>query len=63
MSGLTIANFAGELNIPVFWIMVVHYSSYPSITMTVNKILHKCQKISEDHMIIHISNDDIKAPF
>ena len=63
MPGLKIVNYVGELNICIVLdngymlsIMYKHvYNRY--------KVLHKCQKIPTDNMIIHIGNGDIPSTF
>ena len=63
-SGMTIANFAGELNIPSLFGQWLHSFHIAKSYCDQYEILHKCQeKTSPDHMAMYTCNSDIKVHF
>ena len=60
---MTITTFAEELNIPEFLDNSCTFSIMLKYYYDSDKILHKCHKMSDDNMVMYISNGDIKEHF
>ena len=63
MTGFTIANFAGELNIPVFLDNGCAFSFTPKTFCDRHEVLYKCKNIAADNMVIQTGNRDTKVHF
>ena len=63
MSGMTIANFTRELNIPVSLDSGCSFH-HAKNAINLHGILHKCKKMSSpDYMVILSCNGDLKVDF
>ena len=63
MTVLIMADYVGELNIPIILSNCCMLSIMPKHLYARHENLHKCQRIPEDNMIIHVGNGDINVYF